>query len=103
MELESLPARGEMPRVQDFTEFRKYLSEWFAYRKNSRRSFSHRVLATKLGLSSPNFILLVIKGERNISVELAEKLSSVMGHTPDETEYFLWLIRLDQAKDSRER
>lgn len=102
MEIEVSRAR-DIPRVHQFTDFRKYLGEWFQYKKATRRGFSHRTLSQKLGLSSPNFVLLVIKGERNISMELAEKLSSVIGHADEEKEYFLWLVRLDQAKDSRER
>jgi uncharacterized protein (TIGR02147 family) len=92
-----------IPKVQNFLSYRKYISEWFEYKKRQRTGFSHRGVSKKLGLTSPNFILLVIKGERNISMELAAKLSELMGHNELEQEYFLSLIRLEQASQSSEK
>ena len=92
-----------IPHVQDFLDYRKYIAAWFESKKSFRTGFSHRGLSRKLGLSSPNFILLVIKGERNISLDLAGKLSVVMGHNETEREYFISLILLGQATTLTEK
>ena len=82
--------------------YRKYIGDWFVNKKTSR-SFSYRQFSSRLGLSSPNYMQLVIKGERNLSVELAKKLAQLMGLTMTECDYFLGLIEYSHCEDSTEK
>jgi uncharacterized protein (TIGR02147 family) len=51
-----------------------------------------------LGLKSPNFLQLVISGQRNLSLEMAARLARLMHLTQPERAYFLSLMQIEIAK-----
>lgn len=83
-----------------YTDYRKYLKDYFEYKKKSCSFFSHRYLCNKLGLKSSNFILLVIKGMRNISDDICSKLIDVFQLKDNEAEYFKYLVSFNHAKNN---
>ncbi len=83
-----------------YTDYRKYLKDYFDYKKKSCSFFSHRYLCNKLGLKSSNFILLVIKGMRNISDDICLKLIDVFQLKDKEAEYFRYLVLFTHAKNN---
>jgi uncharacterized protein (TIGR02147 family) len=54
-------------------------------------------------VASSGFLSLVINGKRNISIENAAKLCGVLKLTKKESEYFVTLVRFNQAVDTQER
>lgn len=83
-----------------YTDYRKYLKDYFEYKKKSCSYFSHRYLCNKLGLKSSNFILLVIKGMRNLSDDICTKLINVFQLKENEAEYFKHLVLFTHAKNN---
>lgn len=83
-----------------YTDYRKYLKDYFEFKKKSCSFFSHRYLCNKLGLKSSNFILLVIKGMRNISDDICIKLIDVFQLKDNEAEYFKYLVLFTHAKNN---
>lgn len=61
--------------------------------------YSLRWFAKKLGYGAPNYIKLIINGERSISEKRLEKFSSLMGLKGVEAEYFELLVRMTQTDD----
>lgn len=57
-------------------------------------------MAERLGFTSPNFLKLVIDGERNLGKESLEKIAQGIGLNKLETEYFSYLVFFGQAKDT---
>jgi uncharacterized protein (TIGR02147 family) len=92
-----------MPNILEYTNYRKYLGDWFSEEKKKTPHFSHRYLAQKLELTTPNFILLVIQGKRNLSRTTVFKLCRFMKLTNIETEYFENLVNYAQAKRHDEK
>jgi uncharacterized protein (TIGR02147 family) len=92
-----------MITIFDFVNSRKYLEAWFNERKEENKAFSHRMLANELSLHSPNYILLIMQGKRNLNPDLRIKLSKFMGLTPKESEYFEYLVGFTQAKTDDEK
>lgn len=92
-----------MVSIFEYTDFREYLKVCFAQRKAEDRRFSHRWLAQRLGLSTSNFIMLVMQGKRNLNQTFCLGLSDVFKHSKKEADYFLEMVNFGQAKTSREK
>ncbi len=84
-------------RVHDFLSYRKYLRAYYEAAKRARRSFSYRGFSKLAGLRSPNFLKLVIEGERNLSSDSVAKFSVALGLDEAEAEFFSDLVAFDQA------
>lgn len=86
-----------------YLDHREFLADYYAARKRSRRGFSYRQFSRRAGLSSPNYLKLVIDGARNLSAPMAERFGSACGLEGDALAYFVALVAFNQAKSSRER
>jgi len=92
-----------MPNVYQYTDYREYLKTYFAEQKANGSGFSHRSLCRRLGLTSPNFILMVMQGKRNLTRPLAFRISSQAGHDKKESEYFACMVDFARAKTTMEK
>lgn len=91
------------PLLWDYTDYRKWLSDTFQARKAAHSWYSYGVLASRAGFKARDFLLRVMRGERNLSSEGAEKLAAALELSRKECEYFLALVRYNQAKSDRKR
>lgn len=95
-------AQGMDP-ISAYTDFRAYLRDFYADRKKRTRRFSFRAFAGAAGFVSPNFILQVMEGKKNLTAESAARLAQAMELGEEDAAYFLDLVRFGQAKDVAER
>jgi uncharacterized protein (TIGR02147 family) len=93
----------KIPKIFDYTDFRKYLKDVFNENKEKNPTFSHRHVAQKLGLSTSNFLWLVMQGKRNLNPSLCIKLSELFKLTQKESDYFENMVNFAQAKTHREK
>ena len=91
------------PVVHKYFCYRKFLADYFIYKKNTRSGFSYRRFASLVGLKSPNYLQLVMQGKRNLSEAVAEVIATVAGLLGPEKTYFLTLVRLENAKTDEEK
>jgi hypothetical protein len=106
MESTGLPAGGAARALEPvfaYADFRRYLRDYYVDRKSRVRRFSYRAFSRAAGFVSPNFILQVMEGEKNLTEESAARLAQAMGLAGEETAYFLDLVRFGQAKDVETR
>ena len=75
-------------RIFEYTDYRKYLADFFLQKKAHTPAYSHRVFARQAGLSSPSHFLMIIKGERNLSMKTIEKFAEGMKLSKKERRYF---------------
>lgn len=92
-----------MTSVFKYTDYRTYLKDVFNEKKRNNAAFSHRVLSQKLGLSTSNYVLLIMQGKRNLNPELRKKMSHVFHHSEKEAKYFEYLVNFDHAKTDSEK
>jgi uncharacterized protein (TIGR02147 family) len=92
-----------MASIFSYTDYRKYLKDVFAARKKIDPKVSHRWLAAQLGLSTSNFMMLVMQGKRNLNAALCHRLSEVLRHTQKEAAYFENLVGFAQSKTVKEK
>ncbi len=91
------------PDVFEFLDYRAFLAAYYADRKENGRGFSYRAFSRRVGLRSPNYLKLVIDGDRNLSAEMAVRFAEACGLAGEAVAYFGALVALDQAKTGAER
>lgn len=86
-----------------FLDYRALLRHWYALKKAENPRFSYRLLARKVGFSSPGFFTLILQGKTNISLDMADGFAEAMKLKKKERDYFLALIQFNQAKDAEQK
>ena len=87
------------PNVFAYTDYRKFLKDFYDFKKNATSAFSLAVFATKAGLKTRNYLKRVVDGERPLSPDLIPKFCNGLGLKPKERTYFEALVHFNQAKD----
>ena len=86
-----------MERIHSYLDFRQFLRERFRQLKKTGKA-THRSLSKKAGFSSPNFLKLVMEGERNLSERSIVQVAKAFELNEREAEFFAALVRFNQAK-----
>ena len=97
-----MPAASEV-NVFGYTDFRKFLADFYEARKSRDRKFSHRFIQEKVGASSAGWFADVIKGRTNITGSHVVALSKLLLLKPAETDYFEAMVQFGQAGSLEER
>lgn len=90
------------PDVLSFLDYRAYLRALYEARKK-QRGFSFRAFSRRAGLTSPNYLKLVIDGERNLSASMAGRFARACGLSGGRERYFTTLVAFNQARTLDER
>ena len=91
-------SRAPSVNVFEFLDYRAFLRAHYAAEKARRPAFSHRFFARLAGLKSPNFLKLVMDGERNLGPETVPKFSHAIGLTGEAAAFFADLVTFTQAE-----
>lgn len=86
-----------------YTDYRKFLFDFYEAKKRIAPHFSHRYVAQKVGFSSSGFFSKIITGKTNISNELVLKFAEFMKLKRSEADYFQLLVLYNQAKSHAEK
>ena len=89
--------------VHDYLDYRAFLRDYYDNRKQHGRGFSYRAFSRKAGLKSPNYLKLVIDGDRNLSATMAERFATACGLDDEGMRYFINLVGFNQASSAAER
>ncbi len=83
-----------------YLDYRAFLTAWY---ESKRGRLSYRAFARRAGLGAPNYLQQVIAGKRNLTDDTANRFAQACGLSDDGREYFLVLVRFNQAKTDAER
>ena len=86
-----------------YLDYRAFLRDHYTAKKASNRGFSYRSFSKRAGVSSPNYLKLVIDGKRSLSAKMAERFAHACGLDKEGSRYFVHLVGFNQAKTSSER
>ena len=89
--------------VYDFLDHRAYLAAYYQAAKRTRPSFSFRLFSKLAGLRSPNFLKLVIDGERNLGADSVGRFAQALALEPADAEFFADLVAFGQAQTLAEK
>jgi len=88
--------------VLQYTDFRKFISDFLSASKSNELKISLRGLAEKSGIDACNLVK-ALKSERNLAPAAAKKLSRGLGLKEKERDYFLCLVAYCQARTHEEK
>lgn len=89
--------------VFDYTDYRKYLLDYYLDQKAKDPAFSFRFFAKKAGYNSSGMYKDIVNGRTNITPEFVAKLSVGCGHREAEKEYFAAMVLFNQAEKTDEK
>lgn len=91
------------PDVLQYSNYRTYLADYYEFKKAQSPVFSHRYFALKAGLSSPNYLKLVMDGKRNLTKKSLMKFATALGLKGIRAEFFENLVFFNQTDALSER
>lgn len=92
-----------MLSIFTYSNYRKYIADYYRDRKAADASFSYQKFSADAGFSSKSFIHGVITGTRNLSSLSIPKLYKTLGLSKTEAQYFENLVFFNQADHFNER
>lgn len=91
-----------MLNIFNYTDFRKYLTDYYEEKKKENPKFSYRYLTSLGGINAGNFAKM-LKGERNFTLNSAISLSHALKLNKRERDYFQIMVLFCQAKSHEEK
>jgi uncharacterized protein (TIGR02147 family) len=89
--------------ISSYLDYRQFLRDFYVAQKAKSAAFSHRAFSRRAGLRSSNYLGLVMKGERDLSSEMAPRFARACGLVKGELELFCELVAFGQAKTTEEK
>lgn len=89
--------------VYEFLDFRAYLRAYYEAAKRSKPNFSFRRFSQLAGLRSPNFLKLVIDGDRNLGADSVARFADALSLSGADAEFFADLVAFGQAQTLAEK
>lgn len=93
----------EPPNVFSYLDARRFLGDYYAFKKATSSGFSYRAFSRRAEIKSPNYLKLVIDGERNLTPKMAHRFGAACGLAGDALGYFLDLVAFTQARSKDEK
>jgi uncharacterized protein (TIGR02147 family) len=92
-----------MPDISSYTDYRRFLGDYYKEAKGKNQRFSYQIFAKRAGFKSKSFICTVVQGKRSLSRACVIALSQAMKLNKTETDYFENLVGFNQAFTLQER
>ncbi len=91
------------PNLFEYDNYRKFLREYYAFLKGTKRSVSFRYLSKRGGFQSPNFLQMVMDGKRNLTMASIPKVVQAFSLNRAEGDFFENLVLFNQAATTDEK
>ena len=98
-----MPRSNATIRVFDYTDYRKYLADYYRDQKSQCPYFSYRYFAGKAKIGSIGLYKDVVDGKQSLSRRATTKFSEAMGHSKREADYFEATVFFTDATTVEER
>ena len=95
--------RMSNPDIFTYIDYRAFLKDAFDALKTGSPRLSFRTFAKKAGFSTPNFLQMIIQGQRNLSSTNVVATARAFKLSKHETDFFQNLVGYDQAKSLDEK
>src|SRR3989339_720204 len=92
-----------MINVYEYMDYRKFLMDYYSFKKNSNPLYSYAVLARDAGITSRGLVKLILDGKRNLSLKTLPKIIQGVKFSKEEGKYFFTLVRFNQAQNLNDK
>jgi uncharacterized protein (TIGR02147 family) len=89
--------------IYTYTDYRRYLKDFYAWKKERFPGFSYRAFSRKAEVAAPNFLPWLIQGARNLAPATIPRVCKALGISAQEREYFHHLVLFNQARTINEK
>ncbi|MBN1600427.1 MAG: TIGR02147 family protein [Chitinispirillaceae bacterium] len=86
--------------IYHYFDYREYLNAVYTVRKQKKSGFSHRLFSHEAGITSPNYLFRVLKGERTLNGDYIEKFCHALHLTGNKKKYFTTLVYFNNETQS---
>jgi len=93
----------KMNSVFEYTDYRKFLADFYSFKKSANKSFSHRFVQEKIGFKSAGHFSQILSGRANISLIYIEKIVEFLKLNKKEASYFQNMVMFNQSKIHEEK
>lgn len=83
-------------RIFDYFDYRLFLHDWYTHHRKVAR-VTLRAFSKRAGFASPNFLKLVMEGDRNLTTKSLKKFMIALEFNKQEQEFFSNLVFFNQA------
>ena len=90
-------------KIFEYLDYREFLKDYYNAKKEANPAFSLRVFSDKIGFKAKDFISRVMNGDKNLSSQSIPKVASGLRLGKHETEFFVALVKFNQAETTEER
>ena len=90
-------------KIFEYLDYRGFLKDYYNAKKEANPAFSLRVFSDKIGFKAKDFISRVMNGDKNLSSQSIPKVASGLRLGKHETEFFIALVKFNQAETTEER
>jgi uncharacterized protein (TIGR02147 family) len=101
----SNPQELSPPEIFNYLDYRKFMKDFYDYKKRTSAHFSQRLFIKLAGLpiSCSSLYPAIVKGKRGLSQSLKTKFSKAYKFSEKEAQYFSILVDFNQAKETTEK
>lgn len=92
-----------MPEIFHYSDYRKFLHDWFEEKKRENRAVSLRMIARLVGYKAPSYLSMIISGKINMSVDMCLKFCAFMKLTKKRYDYFQNMVLYGNASSHEEQ
>ncbi len=92
-----------MTNVLEYSDYRKFLGDFYRENKARNPAYSYRYIAQKVGYRSPSFFNHILSGRTNISTAMTGRFAAFLGLKRKEADYFEALVQFNQAGNHDEK
>ena len=82
-------------KIFDYDSYKQYLREIIQHKSKEGRGFQQKL--AKTAQCQPAYITRILSDKAHLSLEQADRLNSFLGHTEEETRFFLFLVQYERA------
>ena len=90
------------PLLSDYLCYREFLKDYYLYRRASHtglRAYSYSVFSAAADIKSPNYLKLIIEGQRNLSPDMTGRFAKALRLNKVESDEFRLLVLYSQESD----
>lgn len=101
------PLLPQAPEVSSYVDYRLYLKDFFEFKQRlfagSRAPYTYSTFSAACGLKAPQYLKLIIEGERNLSEKTIPQFSRALSLKKEDSIDFKLLVRSNQETDPGSR
>lgn len=92
-----------MKPIFQYIDYRSFLKDYFEFRRKKIKDYSHRQMVLEFGFSSPGYLSLVMRKERNLGRSGVKKIATTLGFSEHEEAYLVNLVKYCDSGDEQKK